>query len=452
MERLPARALIRHWQLYSHSFTHQHSSPSTSAAHVGNTARGSINVRYFTKRAQPDNRPKGFFERVLDNIKSECSQNKEIKENLQKFRQETQKLEETEALKQAREKYKRVEEESMKDVNEVFQTARDSLKSGVEKAKEAEIIKKTIKIGDKITTTAKGAAEGISKQGELLKETAAFKKMTEASKTVEKEIDNADIISSLYNAPKELLTRAERAALHGGSSFQQRQVEPNEEAQSVELHKDSKWTQSWNKFKDDNPYVNKVFEFKMKYDESDNPLIRATRTFVDKVSDTIGGLFQTTDLSNVLTEICKVDPNFDINTFLIDCEKFVIPTILEAMCQNRIDILSDWCHEAVFNVLSQPQKEAEKLGLKIHSKIIDLQNIELAMGKMMDQGPVLVITFQAQQLTYVKDSKGNVVEGDQDKIVQNTYVMAFCRDQDDLNPDTAWRLIDVAMQQSQFLF
>lgn len=407
-------------------------------------------VRYLSSRT-PSEPPKGFLGRVFDNIKSEWSQNKEIKESLEKFRQETQKLEETEALKQAREKYKKVEAESVKDVNEVLQNARDSLWSGVEKAKEAEIVKKTIKIGDKISTKAKDAAEGISKQGEYIKESSAFKKMSEASKTVEKELDNSEMLSSLYKAPKELLKRSERSTLHG-TGVQERKVEPNEEEQSVELHKDSKWSESWKKFKDDNPYMNKVFEFKMKYDESDNPLVRATRSFVDRVSGTIGGLFQTTDLSHVLTEICKIDPDFDINAFTKECEKFIIPTILEAMCQNRPDVLADWCHEAVFNVLSQSQKEAQKLGLVIHSKILDIQNIELAMGKMMDQGPVLVFTFQAQQLTYAVDSKGNVVEGDRDKIVQNTYVMAFCRDQNDLDPNTAWRLIDVAMQQSQFMF
>lgn len=451
MERLPVRQLIRHWGLYSPHSLASHSSVSSARA---NRANDVVSARYFTKSAPLDNQAsKGFVARLLENIRSEFSQNKDIKESLAKFRQESQKLEETDAFKQAREKYKKVEAESKKDVNEIIENAKDSLKSGVEKAKDAEIIKKTMKIGDKISTTAKGAAEGISKQSEYLKETAAFKKMSEASKSVEKEFDNAEMLSSLYRAPKELLTRSERAALHGnGSDHQDRVVQPNEEAQSVELHKDSKWSQNWKKFKEDNPYVNKVFEFKMKYDESDNPLVRVTRNFVDKVGDTVGGLFQTTDLSNVLTEICKVDPNFDINLFLKDCEKFIIPTILEAMCQNRVDVLSDWCYEAVFNVLSQPQKEAQKQGLRIHSKILDLQNIELAMGKMMDQGPVLVVTFHAQQLSYVLDPKGNVVEGDPDKIVQNTYVMAFCRDQSDLNPATAWRLIDVAMQQSQFMF
>lgn len=446
MERLPVRQLVRHWTLYSQPLNH---TPLVAATKHEHYHHSRIPVRHFTKGNQPSNRPKGFFEKVLDNIKNEFSQNKEIKENLEKFRRETQKLEETEALKQAREKYRKVEEESMKDVNEVLQTARDTLKSRVDKAKEAEIFKKTMEIGDKISTRAKDAAEGISKQGEYLKESSAYKKMSEASRTVEKELDEADVLSSLYKPPKELLLRSERSTLNPA---EKRVVEPNEEVQSVELHKDSKWSENWKKFKDENAYVNKVFEIKTKFDESDNPLVRVTRGFVDRVSDTIGGLFQTTDLSNVLTEICKVDPSFDINAFLIDCEKFIIPTILESMCRGRMDILKDWCHEAVFNVLSNPQKEAEKLGLTIHSKILDLQNIELAMGKMMDQGPVLVLTFQAQQLTFVKDKKGNVVEGDPDKIVQNTYVMAFCRDQNDLDPKTAWRLIDVAMQQSQFMF
>ena len=412
---------------------------------IGNLIRSTF-ARMLPRLAHHQRRfshQKSFYSRVLENIRSEWAQNKEIKENLEKFRKETQKLEETEALRQAREKFKQVEAESLKDVNEVLRTAKDSLKSGVEKAREAEIIKKTMKLSGTISTKA---AEGLSKQGEYIKETAAFR-------SVEQELNQVDMLSSLYRAPKELLKRAERSTLNmGGENQSQRQVEPNERVQSVELHKDSKWSQSWSKFRDENPYINKVFEFKMKYDESDNPLVRATKTFADKISDIMGGLFQTTDLSNVLTEICKVDPSFDIHTFMLDCEKFIIPTILEAMCQSRLDVLSDWCHEPVFKVLSHPIQEAQKLGLKINTRILDLQNMELAMGKMMEQGPVLVLTFQAQQISYVTDKKDNIVEGEEDKIVQNTYVMAFCRDREDLDPNTAWRLIDVAMQQSQFMF
>ena len=34
------------------------------------------------------------------------------------------------------------------------------------------------------------------------------------------------------------------------------------------------------------------------------------------------------------------------------------------------------------------------------------------MGKMMEQGPVLIITFQAQLVMVIRNTKGEVVEGD----------------------------------------
>lgn len=48
---------------------------------------------------------KGFLGEFLDNLKQELSKNKEMKENIKKFREEAKKLEESEALKQARRKY-----------------------------------------------------------------------------------------------------------------------------------------------------------------------------------------------------------------------------------------------------------------------------------------------------------------------------------------------------------
>lgn len=43
---------------------------------------------------------------------------------------------------------------------------------------------------------------------------------------------------------------------------------------------------------------------------------------------------------------------------------------------------------------------------------LDLIFFQLVTGKMMEQGPVLVIMFQSQQIMVVKDLKGTVVEGD----------------------------------------
>ncbi|RZF39133.1 hypothetical protein LSTR_LSTR005761 [Laodelphax striatellus] len=49
----------------------------------------------------PSRKP-NFFSQLIDNIKQEMEKNKEMKENLKKFREERQKLEESDALQKAR--------------------------------------------------------------------------------------------------------------------------------------------------------------------------------------------------------------------------------------------------------------------------------------------------------------------------------------------------------------
>lgn len=50
----------------------------------------------------------------------------------------------------------------------------------------------------------------------------------------------------------------------------------------------------------------------------------------------MGGLFQRTELSEALTEITQLDPNFDKEKFLKDCEQDIIPNILEAVCRSDL--------------------------------------------------------------------------------------------------------------------
>ena len=61
----------------------------------------------------------------------------------------------------------------------------------------------------------------------------------------------------------------------------------------------------------------------------------------------LGGVFSQSDMSHALSEIHKIDPNFDKESFIQECKYDIIPTVLEAFLQGKLDILKDWCHEAV---------------------------------------------------------------------------------------------------------
>ena len=80
----------------------------------------------------------------------------------------------------------------------------------------------------------------------------------------------------------------------------------------------------------------------MKFEESDNPLVRGARLVTDKLQDVFGSVFTNTELSETLTEIVKMDPSFEKEQFLKDCEKDIIPNILEAITRGDLEILEDW--------------------------------------------------------------------------------------------------------------
>ena len=89
-------------------------------------------------------------------------------------------------------------------------------------------------------------------------------------------------------------------------------------------------------------------------------MVRGARIVTDKVQDIFGGLFTRSELSEVLTEITKMDPNFCKEQFLKDCERDIIPNVLEAMIRGNLEILQDWCYEAPFNVLATPIRQAQQ--------------------------------------------------------------------------------------------
>jgi import inner membrane translocase subunit TIM44 len=52
----------------------------------------------------------------------------------------------------------------------------------------------------------------------------------------------------------------------------------------------------------------------------------------------------------------------------------------------------------------------------------------------------------------VRNAKGVVVEGDPEKVLRVMYVWVLCRDQTELDPKAAWRLLELSANSTeQFL-
>ncbi|KAH8307550.1 hypothetical protein KR044_001699, partial [Drosophila immigrans] len=408
----------------------------------------SYNIQQQPQRlySAPGRRP-GFFSQFIDNVRTEMDKNKEMKDSIKKFREEAQKLEQSDALKSARQKFNIVESEAQKSssiLKEQLGAIKEKVGDVIDDASKSDLAKK---VTEELSKTAKGVSDTITDTSGKLGQSGAFQAISDTTKMIKREMNETSIESRVYSSPVQLRKRVQIDMADSS-----RVVEANTEATGLELHKDSKFYQSWENFKNNNTYVNKVLDWKVKYDESENPVIRASRLLTDKVSDVMGGLFSKTELSETMTELVKIDPNFDQKQFLHDCEKDIIPNVLEAIVRGDLEILRDWCFESTYNIIATPITQAKKSGLYLDSKILDIENIELAMGKVMEQGPVLIITFQAQQIMCVRDQKAQVVEGHPEKVMRVHYVWVLCRDRNELNPKAAWRLMELsANSQEQFV-
>lgn len=399
---------------------------------------------------EPGKRPT-FVGNLLENLRSEYTKSKEMQDSLQKFREEAKKLEESDALKDARRKFQNIEGESTKSggaFKEQISGLTDKIKESVEDISKHDSVKKAAEFTENIGQKTKGASESLGRAAENISKTSAFQTASKTASTLKEELEGTTLGGRVYRPPVTLRLRKE--AVDGMDEG--RDIQADDSTTGVELHKDSRFSQSWQSFKDNNPVVNKFVDYRVKFEESDNPMVRGTRMLTDKLQDIFGSVFTRTELSETLTEIVKMDPTFEKEQFLKECETDIIPNILEAIVRGDLEILEDWCYEAPFNVLATPLRQARQMGYLLDSQVLDIDSLDLAMGKMMEQGPVLVITFNSQQILCVKDRDGKVVEGSPDKVMRVQYVWVLCRDQTELNPSAAWRLLDLsANSQEQFI-
>jgi len=91
-------------------------------------------------------RPKSFFGSIVDNLKEEFNKNKELKDSVKKFREEAKKLEDSEALREARNKYKEFGSETGRG----SQVLKEKFEKIGETLKESEFTKKSVRISVRI--------------------------------------------------------------------------------------------------------------------------------------------------------------------------------------------------------------------------------------------------------------------------------------------------------------
>ncbi|KAJ8901180.1 hypothetical protein NDN08_007030 [Rhodosorus marinus] len=163
-------------------------------------------------------------------------------------------------------------------------------------------------------------------------------------------------------------------------------------------------------------------------DESDNPVINFFR-------DMHARLFSETEMGSVLREIREKDEEFRIYDFIKEMEEDYIPKILSAYLSSDLEKLKELCTDEAVEVLTASIKEQQKEGIQMDPSILDIGEVELTTAKFLQDDPVLIISFSAQQINCVRNKAGDVIEGSENDIRAVYYVWALVREYDDDDED-----------------
>jgi hypothetical protein len=287
--------------------------------------------------------------------------------------------------------------------------------------------------------------EATQKTAKKLDQTAVFKNVKKGTNFLKEElVDGSVLASARYHPYQSPTLQVKEKVLKSTISAEASQVPENLDAQDVVLHKSSRWEVEWQNFKDNNSVLQRAYEWKMFYDESDNILIRGLRNIHEKFSEAKESLVGGNDTLLVLEEIKRLDPSFEKEDFIELAHSQYIPLLLESYYKKDLDLLEKWCSDAVFKCLTTIFKNQQKLGISEHCDIREISYVDIFDAVRMEQGPVLNVVARVQQVCVGKDRAGNIIHGDPNIVEEAFYYIAFFREQD-VYQAGGWKIQDFAI-------
>ncbi|KAB8238798.1 protein translocase subunit TIM44 [Aspergillus alliaceus] len=297
------------------------------------------------------------------------------------------------------------------------------------------------------TSVVKGIRKGVNATGSGIEKATRPVRETEAYKNVKDAIDDGS--SSRYGGwiekeeRRRLRKQREEMEMKAGKRIEP-MVEDPEAGTNITLHKDSAWKESWREFKDSNPMMQKLFNLKETYNESENPLISTARS----ISDRVAGFFAENETAQVIKKFREMDPNFQMEAFLREMREYILPEVLDAYVKGDVETLKLWLSDAQFHVYAALAQQYTTAGLKSDGRILDVRGVEVTHARMLDPGeiPVFVVTCRSQEVHVYKNVKtGELAAGMEDKVQLVTYAIGMTRIPEDVNnPETrGWRLIEL---------
>ena len=159
-------------------------------------------------------------------------------------------------------------------------------------------------------------------------------------------------------------------------------------------------------------------DMRERWETSDSPVVHRIQDFQDN-------LFSETEQGEAYRMIRQRDPMFNINDFIAEVRRD-IPKVLGAYLKGDVEALKQTnISSEMLERLSGQMNLWKHEGQHVDPRILDLSEVELMEVRLMENEPLVVLTFSCQQINCVRDKSGAVVEGAEDDIQSVHYLWAM---------------------------
>lgn len=474
----------------------------------GAAALRTARPRYYALRSLHASRmaadmPRSPFQVFVQTLREELSKSQEMQDNMKQLQGQSGKIQDSETMRKAREAYERARIISSIKHNPRLQAAAEQLrKSGgqvggaiaatLKQMEESELMRSLSAMSDRLrrqveestapvrnTEVYRAFADTLSeafddgssaidirlahgtseKEARRIKREARLRKIGRAPPVNDVDVapEPVDPIVAAAAAageaagregaevPEEEAPKPQSPRRLGGYAARTQRTAANEDAGEALVLVDDKSQKKWRLLPEDSPLRRKMSEWHEEYQESENPFIERVRG----VTNTVASWFEENETAQVVRAFKQMDPDFTLANFGLELREYVIPEVLDAYHTGQRHLLRQWCGEATYNVLMATIDPYLQRGYLAQGRILDLSSIEILQGKMLETGPmpVLVISFQTQELMYFTDARsGEVKEGSVEQANLCRYAMVLTRDENGLDNEITggWKMVELA--------
>ena len=184
---------------------------------------------------------------------------------------------------------------------------------------------------------------------------------------------------------------------------------------------------------------NKIEDMQEQWETSQNPYVFALASAYDE-------MFAETPEGQAIKELRRLDNDFVLDEWLLDVEDDIAPLMLEAYITGNEKLMDGICADTCKAMVGAAIADRKQNGFVMDPTILDIRGANLMAARPLEKAPpLMVVGFQAQQVHCITDKEGIIVEGADDKVTNNFYILCMQRDWDEQAGELQWKIIEFSL-------